>query len=180
MQHRKLALRYAQALLAALPDPAQQEAADNFLVALADAIESHRELRDLLLDPAIPQSARRTALDSIAREAGAPRIVHHFLATVVDHGRTVELPAMARVFREVREKAAGIVPATLTTATPLGPDLQDKARSSLETMTGRKVNLSCAVEPSLIGGAVAQIGSMVYDGSLKTQLARLRRRMAEE
>jgi F-type H+-transporting ATPase subunit delta len=52
--------------------------------------------------------------------------------------------------------------------------------TTLEKLSGRKVNLTVAVDPSLLGGAITQIGSMVYDGSLKTQLARLRKTMGED
>ena len=59
-------------------------------------------------------------------------------------------------------------------------ELEVRAASALEKLSGRKVNLTIEIDPSLLGGAVAQVGSMVYDGSLKTQLARLRRTMGEE
>jgi F-type H+-transporting ATPase subunit delta len=68
----------------------------------------------------------------------------------------------------------------LTAAAPLTPELQARATAALEKLSGRKVNLTVGVDPGLLGGAVAQVGSVVYDGSLKTQLARLRRTMGEE
>ena len=79
-----------------------------------------------------------------------------------------------------REAGQGMVSATLTTAAPLTPELKARAVSALERLSGRKVNLTTEVDPGLLGGAVTQVGSMVYDGSLMTQLARLRRTMGEE
>ena len=73
-----------------------------------------------------------------------------------------------------------LVSATLTTATPMAPELAARAAAALEKLVGRKVNLQTQIDPALLGGAVTQVGSMVYDGSLKTQLARLRRTMGEE
>ena len=70
--------------------------------------------------------------------------------------------------------------ATLTAAAPLSPELKARAAAALEKLSGRKVNLTIEIDPGLLGGAVTQVGSMVYDGSLKTQLARLRRTMGEE
>ncbi len=178
MKNRKLALRYAHALLAALPDAREQEAAATFLDALAEAMQTSRELRDLLLDPAVPRSSRKSALRALAAQRGMPERVGNFLGLVVDHGRVPDLPAIAQVFREARENAAGIVPASITTAAPLSDELKQRARAALENLTGRQVHLSCEVEPALLGGAVTRIGSQVYDGSLRTQLVNLRRRMA--
>ena len=64
-----------------------------------------------------------------------------------------------------------------------GAELVEEAEelaAALERLAGRKVHLTTAVDPALLGGAIARVGSMVYDGSLRTQLARLRRTMGEE
>jgi len=98
----------------------------------------------------------------------------------VDNARLANLPSIAEVLHLEREAGQGMVSATLTTAAPLTPELTSRATSALERLSGRKVNLTVEVDPGLLGGAVTQVGSMVYDGSLKTQLARLRRTMGEE
>jgi F-type H+-transporting ATPase subunit delta len=180
MKNRRLALRYAQALLDALGEPGAQERADTFLATLGNAMQISGDLRDLLLDPAVPRSSRAKALGALADQQGAPPQMRRFLAMVVDHGRTPALPEIAEVFHELREKALGIVPATLTTAAPIDESLKSRARDALESLTGHRINLSFDVEPSLIGGAVAQVGSQVYDGSLRTQLGRMRRKMVQE
>jgi F-type H+-transporting ATPase subunit delta len=180
MKDRLLAKRYAKALLAAIGDPAVAERADAFLDAIASAADTSPELRDVLLNPAVPRQVRRAVLEALARERQAPQLVASFLAVVADHGRAGALPAIAEAFRAMKDEALGVVPATLTTATALPADLVARARAVLEKLTSRKVRLTCEVEPSLLGGAVTRIGSTVYDGSLSTQLGDLRRRMAEE
>jgi len=99
---------------------------------------------------------------------------------VVDNGRLANLPSIAEVFQLEREAGQGTVSATLTAAAPLTPELSARAAAALSKLSGRRVTLKVEIDPGLLGGAVAQIGSMVYDGSLKTQLARLRRTMGEE
>ncbi len=180
MKDRKLATRYARALLAALPDPARAEAADAFLTALAGAVERFEELDETLLDPAVPRASKLGVLTSLAEAHGAPAEIATFLATVVDHGRVAQIPVIAAVYHELREAEQGIVPATMTTAGPLTPELETRARHALERLTGRTVRLRCEVEPGLIGGAVTRVGSTVYDGSLRTQLDLLRKKMVEE
>ncbi len=180
MKDRLLAKRYARALLAAVPDPATAERAGEFLASIAAAMDASPELRDVLLNPAIPRQARRAVLDALTRERKAPPVMRSFLAVVTEHGRSGVLPAIAEAFREAKDEALGEVPATLTTAAPLPPDLVERARRVLERLTARKVRLTGEVAPTLVGGAVTRIGSTVYDGSLSTQLRALRRRMSEE
>ncbi len=180
MKDRKLATRYARALLAALPDSHQAEAAGAILLAVGQAMERSPELRTALLNPAIPRPTRRQALGTLAEKAGVAGEVVRFLHTIVDNGRVASLPAIAQVFQEEREKARGFVSASVASAGPLPPDLADRLRGVLERITGYQVRMTCAVDASLIGGVVARIGSRIYDGSLRTQLRWLRRRMVEE
>jgi F-type H+-transporting ATPase subunit delta len=180
MRDRKLATRYAKALLGALPDEAGQNVADEFLTALGSSVKTNPELRAFLLDPANPSGSKKSVLDQLAGARQVPDRVKTFLGIVADNGRLSELPSIAEVFHLEREAGQGQVTATLTAAVPLTPELQARAVTALQKLSGRTVNLKVEVDAQLLGGAVAQIGSMVYDGSLKTQLARLRRTMGEE
>jgi F-type H+-transporting ATPase subunit delta len=180
MKDRKLASRYAGALLSVFPDPAQAEPTDQFLTEIGRAMHESEELRDILLDPAHPRTARIAVLHAMAERRGMPRQVLNFLSTIIDHNRGSAIPAIAEVFHEERERAMGIVPAEITTAAPLSDPLKERAQNTVEKLTGKKVRLTCQVEPGLLGGAVTKIGSKVYDGSLRSQLDKLRRRMSEE
>lgn len=179
MKDRKLATRYARALLSVLLDTPAAAAADSFLTSLARGMETSLELRIALLNPAFPRPVRRKALETLADHAGAGPVVGKFLAVIVEHRRVADIPAIAAAFHEAREAAAGVVPATITTARPIETDLQTRVSGSLERITGRQVKATWVVDESLVGGVVSRIGSKVYDGSVKTQLAALRRRMAE-
>lgn len=180
MKDRLLATRYARALLAALPDAAAADRAGEFLTALSAAMGESPDLRDVLLNPAVSRSDRKRVLEAISGARDLPRQVRSFLSVVVDHGRAEALPAIAEVFHELKDESAGIVAATMTTAAPVPEPLRVRAVAAFERLTGRRVRLTWTVEPSLLGGAVTRIGSTVYDGSLRSQLAGLRRKMAGE
>lgn len=180
MTDRKLATRYAKALLASLPDPSRAAETDAFLTAFADHLDGSKALRDVLLNPAHPRSARRRALADLAAVHGVPAEVGRFLGILLDNGRLRLLATIAAVFREEREAGSGIVEATITSARPLTPELRRQAEDSIARLSGKKVRLEEHVDGSLLGGAVTRVGSMLYDGSLKTQLERLRRRMSQE
>jgi F-type H+-transporting ATPase subunit delta len=180
MKDRKLATRYARALLASLSDAHTAEQADRFLTAIREALEESAEFRDLLYDPAVPTGTRRRLLRTLAERAEMPTQVANFMATIIDHNRASSIPSIAEVFHEEREAAAGVVPAEITTAWPLTDDLKERTMRALEQMTGRKIQLTSNIDPTLLGGAVTKVGSTVYDGSLKTQLEQLRRKMTQE
>jgi F-type H+-transporting ATPase subunit delta len=167
-------------LLASLSDTRAAEDADRFLAVIRESIDESAEFRGLLFDPAVPRTTRKNVLRKLATDAGMPPEVGNFMATVVDHNRTTSLPSIAEVYHEVREQAAGIVPAEITTARPLADDLKERTLRALEQITGRKVRLTANVDPEILGGAVTQVGSTVYDGSLRSQLDRLRRKMSQE
>jgi F-type H+-transporting ATPase subunit delta len=71
------------------------------------------------------------------------------------------------------------VVAEVTTAAPLEAAEQDRMRERLVEMTGRKVNLQFTTDPSLIAGVITRIGSVVYDGSIRTQLQEIKQRLKE-
>jgi len=179
MRDRKLATRYAKALLGALLEATDQNLADELLAALAESMKTNAEFRGFLIDPANSKTAKTSVLDQLATARSAPARLKTFLGMLVENSRLTELPSIAEVFHLEREAGQRAVSATLTSAGPLSPELQARAVEALRRLSGRKVNLTVAVDPRLIGGAVAQVGSMVYDGSLKTQLDRLRRTMGE-
>jgi F-type H+-transporting ATPase subunit delta len=154
--------------------------ADRFLTVIRESLDESPDFRDLLFDPAVPKSTRKQVLRTLAERAEMPQQVANFLATVVDHNRATSLASIAEVFHSEREAAAGIVPAEVTTAWPLTNDLKERTLRALEQMTGRKVRLAANIDPSILGGAVTKVGSTVYDGSLKTQLEQLRRKMTQE
>jgi F-type H+-transporting ATPase subunit delta len=179
MKDRKLAFRYARALLSVVHDPGTAERIDDFLTALVQALEDSPDLRSAMLDPAVPRSARTKLLRSMVEQNGLPTEVGNFFATLVDNNRIGALDAIAAVYHEERERRQGIVAAEMMTATPISEETKQRARGALERLTGATVRLTCSVEPDLIGGAVTKIGSTVYDGSLRSQLEQLKRKMAE-
>jgi len=180
MKDRQLASRYARALLESLPNKDAAEEADRFLGSLGEALEESREFRDVLYNPAVPKARRESVLRTQAERSGMKVQVANFLSTVVSHSRGTSLPSIAKMFHEQREAAMGVVPAEITTARPLDRELRERTLRTLEQISGCKVRLTSQVDPGILGGAVTKIGSAVYDGSLRTQLAQLRRKMTQE
>jgi len=180
MKDRKVAARYARALLAALPTDHEAEQVDEFLGALGKAMEDSGDFRALMLDPAVPSGVRLEVLVALADQNGGSEHLKNFLQTIVKNNRTGSIASIATVFHEEREAAAGIVPAEITTAVPLTEQMETRVRTALERATGKKVRLTSTIDPALLGGAVTRLGSTVLDGSLRSQLQQLRNKMMQE
>jgi F-type H+-transporting ATPase subunit delta len=141
---------------------------------MAELFEAEPELRRALFQPLHPVAERRAVLQAVCVRLALKTLVRNFFAYLIDQRRLVEFDAIRTEFELLADAAAGIVKARLTAAAPLGDAQRARLQNALEMRTGRRVELDVTIDPTLIGGAVATVGNVVYDGSLRTQLAQLR------
>jgi F-type H+-transporting ATPase subunit delta len=166
--------RYARALLEVALESGQGDRILAELEALATEIDAARDLRILLESPIFARSQRREVLAAVAERARLTKTTHDFLMLLVDRDRTALLRQIVRIYRDLADEAAGRVRATVTSPLPLSEAETSELEGALATATGKTVALSTELDPALLGGLVARVGDRVYDGSLKTQLERLR------
>ena len=119
-----------------------------------------------------PHLGRDEAVALLA-PANASETFGNFLALLADNRRLALLPEIAGLFAELRADAERIVQATVTSAAALPAAELETIKAALKRRFGREVELSTAVDASLIGGAVIDAGDLVIDGSLKGKLERL-------
>lgn len=169
--------RYARAL--AEVAGAQSDTALAQLSALVDLLEQHPELRQVATDPAYSSVQRMAVMEAVLKELkAADTLFGNFVRLLVQRNRLVYLPDILRLYREQADARAGRVRGRITSAKPL-PDASVKAiEKALEALTQRNVVVETRVDPKLLGGVQAQVGSMLYDGSLRAQLEDMRRTLA--
>jgi len=131
------------------------------------------------MNPAVPAPRKRAAVAEAVQHAGARPIVGKLLVLLAERDRLALLPDLLAAFRDRLLAHQQVVRAEVTTATPLSAERAAQIQQSLATVTGRSVALATRVDPEVIGGLVARIGSTVYDASLATQLQRIRQRLTE-
>ncbi len=180
MKPLAVARRYARALadVAGGKDKARLEKVAAELDLVSEVLRKAPRALRFLDDPSAPSQDREAAIGTLAREARASDLTRRFLRVLMDRRRLTALPEIARALTEIKDERLGIVRAETTTAVPLSAAELRRLRESLERMTGRAVRLTTNVDPSLLGGARTRIGSRVYDGTLRRQLALLRARLA--
>jgi len=111
--------------------------------------------------------------------AGVDPLVINLARLLVQRGRTNLAPEIAQAFQELLDEQEGIAHALVTTAVPLGDDERKAVAEKLGEITGRQVAVETRVDESIIGGLVARIGDRLIDGSTRSKLAALKRRLQE-
>jgi len=181
--HEGAAKPYARALFSLAQERGQVDAVSGELDRAVDLL-SDAALRDFFARPWVAVSAKRNAATEIATRANLSPLMRDFVTLVVAQGRAEALPAIGTVYRDLADAEAGRVRAQVRTAVPLTDTeraaLAARLRRTLERERGTPVSVVVdeVVDRKLLGGFVAEVGSLVIDGSLDGQLARLKARLA--
>lgn len=176
-----VANRYAHALVdivMAPGSPLQPEDAVAQLAAAESLIDQSSELRTALLTPAIQNSRKRAVMAKLLEVAGASALIRNFIFVVIDHRRIAVIGEIREAFELQLDERLGFVRAEVSSAAPLNAPLSAGLESELSKLTGKRMRLRFNVDPALLGGVVARIGSTVYDGSVRGELRELGRKLA--
>jgi F-type H+-transporting ATPase subunit delta len=143
----------------------------------ADTLAGSSELRELLENPSIEMAKKLKVLDAIAARIKMFAQVRNFIAVILEHHRLPELDQILTAYRELADQHSGAVEARITSSRPL--NLVDRAQleAQIAKLAGARVRASYAEDASLLGGAVVEIGSTIYDGSVRAQLQQLKQKL---
>jgi len=178
--NRTAANRYARALFdVAVAEKVDLDSIEQQLAAFADLFTQNAELAKVLLNPAVPAPRKRGAVAMVVKAAQVQGLVGKLLILLAERDRLVILPDILNAYRDRVLDHRQIVRAEITTATPLPPEREKAIERSLAAATGRGVRMSMRVDADLMGGLVAKVGSTVYDGSITTQLKKMKQRLTE-
>lgn len=175
-----LATHYARALSDAVFRPNSglvPAEARRQLAAAADLIGSSRELRIALLSPAVAKPRKEAVIARLADDLGLHRLIKNFLLVLVSHRRTSELREIQKHFDLVADEREGWIPAEITSAKELSPPQRQEIERALGSKVGKFIRAHYVVDPTLIAGIRAHVGSVEYDASLRGKLESMRRRL---
>jgi F-type H+-transporting ATPase subunit delta len=176
--NRSAANRYARALLdVAVKEKADAQAVERQLTEFAELLGTYPALQKALLNPAVPVQRKRATVEELTGRMKPLPIVAKLLVLLASRDRLVLVPDLLAAYRTRLLDYLKIVRAEVTTAVKLPPDRLEAVEQTLATMTGRTVRLETRVDASIIGGVVARVGSTVYDGSVTTQLKKMKERL---
>jgi F-type H+-transporting ATPase subunit delta len=179
MTTRASAARYARALLDVVIKEGDPEQVEGELTGFAALVSGSAELQKALTNPAVPVSAKRAIIENLAVRAKLSAPLRKLMVMLADRDRLSLLPDLDAIYRERLMEYRQVVRAEVTTAVPLSADRIAELQERLAAATGRRVTMTTNVDPGLIGGAVAKVGTTVFDGSIATQLERIKERLEQ-
>jgi F-type H+-transporting ATPase subunit delta len=169
--------RYARALFDALSSDGVIDSGQEQIEAIGAVLADYPDARQLLVNPVFPPERREEFLARLGDVLGLDGRVRRLLALLVERRRLSLFPEIVQAFRRRVDQKNGIVRASVTTAAPLGEAERQQVNARLEQALGKRVIMTDTLDPSLLGGVVVQVGSTVYDGSLRQYLAGAKSRL---
>lgn len=157
---------YAKAFLETMPSGYDVDAFLENASAIARAIAGDPRVKAFLAAPAISIDAKRGVLEDLARRAGVDDFGRRFLALVLEKRRILTLGEILSALRSARDRVLGIVEAVVTVAAPVGEPERRRIEEALARQVGRGVRMRVEVDPSILAGFVAKVGSEVFDASV--------------
>ncbi|MSP39530.1 MAG: ATP synthase F1 subunit delta [Deltaproteobacteria bacterium] len=172
-----LARRYTKALFQLAREASQEEAVGRQIEEFVRAYDGS-DLRMVLTNPAFDVPTRKRVLIQVANSQQLSVLTIHFLSLLLERDRLGHLSGIASCYRRLLNEAKGRVEAKVISASALEPALVDRVREQLRGLSGKDVVLEQEVDPSLLGGMTVELAGKVYDGSIRTQLEKMKQRMA--
>lgn len=174
------ALKYARALADVAAEQKLEERVLSGLLDFEGLLESCPELLEVFTNPAIPFSRKRGIVEKVAEKSGLLPIVVNLVLLLLEKARIQQFNQVVEAYEKVLDERKGIVSAQVFSAGEVDESVCRRLQESISNWTGKLVKLNWYRDGSLIGGLKMQIGSTVFDGSIKTQLEEIRRRLAAE
>jgi F-type H+-transporting ATPase subunit delta len=167
--------RYAQAL-SEVVDTAKIPAVDiqSQLADFAATLAESMQLREVLANPSIPVDQKVKVIDAIVARTKYAKPVRNFIAVLIAHDRISAFSEIAAAYTAIAEEKLGTHTAEITTARDLDEAGRNALESKVRSIAGGKLIATYKQDATLLGGAIIRIGSTVYDGSIRGQLARLK------
>ena len=181
MSLRSSANRYAKALFdVAIEEKADLAKVDQDLNAVVAMMKASPDLAEASNRGAVTDAQRQSMVEAVSKAMALSAPVTKMLVLLAKTRKLNLVPDLAASYRERLLSHQNIVRAEVTSAAPLSPEKTRALADSLSNVTGKQVEISVSVDPELLGGVVARIGSTVYDGSVKTQLTRMRQELVKQ
>ena len=166
-------LAYAEALFSVARAEGTVATVEDELFRFSQTLTGNDELRSTLTDEGIPAARRQQIVEDLLGGKASSTTVA-LVSMVVGTGRARDLPAIIRQLVDMSAAAANREVGEVRSAVPLTADQVDRLTKALNEATGKQVEVKVIVDPSVLGGIVAQVGDTVIDGSVRSRLEQLK------
>jgi F-type H+-transporting ATPase subunit delta len=181
-----VSFRYARALVDTMTAPgagktgSDPQAIASQLTQFDTLLAGNSELQIVFSTPAVTTGKKKAILTEVAQGMGLDPLTRNFLNVLIDHDRMGLLGEVTEAFQTVLNERLGVAVADVTTAAPLDDIEKQELANALSAKTGKQIQMNFSLDPGLIGGVIARIGSTIYDGSVRGSLERLKTELVGE
>ncbi len=172
-----IANRYARALADVIVERRETNEVVKELIGFERMMDEHSQLRDVFASPVIATERKRAVLNELIARIGPRKTTANFLQLLLSNSRLHNLDQMLRALSRELDSRMNIVSAEITTAREISENEKAALQNQLKATTGKEVRLEFRTDPAIIGGMVTRIGSLIYDGSIRNQLAQMKRKL---
>lgn len=172
-----IARRYSRALFQ-LAKEAGQEDAVGVEIEQFNTAYTTSELHQVLSNPAFAADVRKKILSQVMQSQQFSSLTVRFLSLLLERDRLAHLAGIVSCYRRSLNQAKGRVEAKVISASALDDSMVERVRAQLRGISGKEVVLQQEVDASLLGGLLVELEGKVYDGSVRTQLEKMKQRIA--
>ncbi len=171
--------RYARSLAEVAFEENLEQAVTEDLKTYNEIFRAVPDILEVFHTPAIPRESKEKLLAELMKKYPVNTVTSNFFRILLQHNRIRYFPQVVDGYLKSVNERKGIVTAQVTAVAPLSQQALKSLEARLTGITGKVTNIELRTDASLLGGVVVQIGSTIYDGSIRTQLSEMRRRLTE-
>lgn len=132
------------------------------------------ELKNVLSSSTFELAEREEVSKDITSKRGYDALTTNFLGLVLELDKFKSLLNSEATFVQKLRKASGKIMAEIVMASAPSEEELSRIKAKLTQVMGQEVEVSSKVDPEIIGGIIAKVEDKVFDGSIRTQLERIR------
>jgi F-type H+-transporting ATPase subunit delta len=166
MASDKVAAQYAKAFIEMVKDAEKARHTVKELLAFAETMQSHPELKHVLTTDIFKEEQRRGVVEDVAKRLGVAPETTRFLVVLSDGKRLRWTDAVAKKINTLLLNSLNVVPLEVVSPEELGSDQKKKVEAKFQNILGKKVEATYSVNPEIMGGLKVTAGGRTFDGSL--------------
>lgn len=174
MRDFTIARRYAKALLYLGQEDGKYLQYGQELTAFQNFLNRETQVKTILESPIYDAASRKGLLHTILEKIDFSPTSKSFLQLLQSKGRIGYLEGITRYYQKLTDELSNLTRAVVTAATPLSEDVVSRIQEALKQVVKKDVQVTVKQDPAIIGGIVAQVGDLLFDGSLQSQLKSLK------
>lgn len=170
---------YSQALYELTEEENSKDQVEEEAQALLKLLSVSQEFRNLIKDPRTTQIDQMNVIKALFEKYKFKDIFMKFLKLLIYKRRLFFLELILRDFLTICSSKRGEIIAKLRAAKNLSEMELNNIKGSLRENFGSNLKLKFTHDPSLLGGLIVQIGSIMIDTSIKNRLQQIENNMIE-